>query len=329
MTQIVTVPKLHSFEVLVKSVTPEAEGIKSWEFGRADGGDLPAFTAGSHIDLLLPNGLVRSYSLCNSQDDRHRYVVTINRDPASRGGSKYIHEALKAGDVINISPPRNNFPLVEDTRHTVFIVGGIGVTPIWGMIQRLEKLGRSWELIYSTRLRRMCAFRRELEQLERRSAGRVHFNFDQEPGGSMTNLNALIAKFPVDAHLYCCGPAPMLEAFESAAKEAGYPHPQMHLEYFSAKREALAKGGFTVVLHRSGKAIDIPSGKSILDALLDANVDVPFSCCEGVCGTCETSVLEGVPDHRDSVLSPSDRSSNKTMMICCSGSKTSRLVLDL
>jgi tetrachlorobenzoquinone reductase len=316
-------------DVLIKSVTNEASDINAWEFRRADGGDLPPFTAGAHIDLQLPNGLVRSYSLCNSQDDRHRYVVAINKDPLSRGGSKFIHDTLKAGDKIKISAPRNNFALIEDAKHVVFFAGGIGITPIWSMIQRLEKLGRSWEIYYSARLRQMCAFKEHLEALEKQKPGRVNFNFDQEPGSKMTDLRALMTKVPTDAHLYCCGPSPMLKAFEAAAKEAGRLDDHVHVEYFAAKEAAAVDGGFTVVLQRSNKSFVVPPGKTILDTLLANNFDVAFSCTEGVCGTCATTVLEGVPDHRDAVLTASERASNKMMLICCSGSKSARLVLDL
>lgn len=316
-------------EVLVKSVTNEASGINAWEFRRTDGGDLPPFTAGAHIDLHLPSGLIRSYSLCNSQDDRQRYVVAINNDPRSRGGSKSIHDTLKAGDKIEISPPRNNFPLSEDSAHTVFIAGGIGITPMWSMIQRLEKLGRSWEIHYSARLREACAFRESLEALERRKSGRVSFNFDQEPGGKMTDLGNVLAQVRSDAHVYCCGPNPMLTAFEAATKEAGIAESNVHVEYFTAKEAAAVDGGFTVVLQRSNKSFVVATGKTILETLLENNIDAAYSCSEGVCGTCATAVVEGIPDHRDSVLTASERASNKMMLICCSGSKSSRLVLDL
>ena len=318
-----------NIEVLVKSITHEALGINAWELRRPDGGELPPFTAGSHIGLHLANGMVRSYSLCNSQHERDRYVIAINRDPRSSGGSRFIHEALRAGDTIHISPPRNNFPLVENASHVVFIAGGIGITPLYSMIQRLEQLGCSWELHYSARVSQMCAFKAQLDTLEKKRPGRVHFNFDQEPGGRMTDLGALIAEAPADAHLYCCGPNPMLKAFEGAAQALGRPPAQVHVEYFAAREEAVVGGGFTVVLARSNKRFDIAPGKTILDTLLDNRLDVPFSCRQGVCGACEVRVLEGVPDHRDSLLSPEEQASNETMMICCSGSKSPSLVLDI
>ena len=175
----------------------------------------------------------------------------------------------------------------------------------------------------------MCAFREELEALERLRPGRVHFNFDHEAGGKMTDLKGLVAGFSQDLHLYCCGPNPMLQAFESAAKEAGFPATQVLVEYFTAREEPALAGGFVVELARSGKAIPIQPGKTILDTLLEHEIDAPHSCTQGVCATCETRVLSGVPDHRDLVLTEAERAANQTMMICCSGSKTAKLVLDL
>jgi vanillate O-demethylase ferredoxin subunit len=318
-----------TIEVLVQSITNLAEGINAWEFCRPDGGDLPPFAAGAHIDLTLRHGMSRSYSLCNTPDERFRYVVAVQKDVAGRGGSRFVHENLRAGDKLRISSPRNHFQLVESADHVVLIAGGIGITPIWCMVQRLMSLGRSWELHYSARLRRVCAFRQKLEVIAAAIPGCVHFNFDQEPGGRMTDIAALIAATPAGAHLFCCGPVPMLEAFKAAASKAGIPGERVHLEYFSAAQEAALQGGYTVELRRSRKVFAIPEGKSILDVLLDADVDAPFSCMQGTCGTCEVAVLDGVPDHRDAILTEAERAASETMMICCSGSKSKRLVIDL
>ncbi|AIO33256.1 2Fe-2S iron-sulfur cluster binding domain protein [Burkholderia cenocepacia] len=318
-----------SIEVVVKSVTHEAKGINAWELCHPDGRELPPFTAGAHIGLHLANGMVRSYSLCNSQDERHRYVVAVNHDPHSRGGSRFIHEALRAGDRLRIWTPRNNFALVENAPHVVFIAGGIGITPLYSMIQRLESIGRSWELHYSARVREACAFRESLKALDTSCPGRVQFNFDQEPGGHLTDIAALIAQAPPDAHLYCCGPNPMLQVFEQTVTLLGRPPSQIHVEYFAAHEEAATAGGFTVVLARSNRSFQVEPGHTILDTLLDNHVDVPFSCRQGVCGACETRVIDGSPDHRDSLLSPEEKASNATIMICCSGCKSEKLVLDI
>jgi vanillate O-demethylase ferredoxin subunit len=310
-------------EVRVESATPVAEGIVAYDLRPAAGAELPAFAAGAHIDLYLPNGLVRSYSLVNPQGEHHRYLIAVNRDAASRGGSKWLHEHLRAGVRLAINPPRNNFPLAEDAPHSLLIAGGIGITPLWCMIQRLEALGRPWELVYCARTRQRAAFR---ELLERHGA-RVRFIFDGEPGGSVLDVAEEVARAAAQTHLSCCGPLPMLEAFERAT--APLPPERVHVEYFSAKAPRATAGGFTVELRRSGLRLRIPSGKTILDTLIENGFDAPYSCLEGVCGTCETRVIEGTPDHRDLVLSRNERAANRTMMICCSGSMTDTLVLDL
>jgi vanillate O-demethylase ferredoxin subunit len=313
-------------QVRVKAVCYEAEGILSFDLRplpplRA----LPPFTAGAHIDLQLPNGMIRSYSLLNASSEVHRYVVGVNKDPKSRGGSRFLHENVRAGDVITISHPRNNFELDETAGHSVFIAGGIGITPLWSMIQRLEQSGASWELHYATRTRRNAAFLEQLQALPD-AASRLHLTFDAEPGGVMLDLGNVVATVASDAHFYCCGPLPMLEAFERAT---ALRSPRfVHVEYFAAKEKPDTAGGFTVELAKSGRVVSVPAGKTILDTLLDLGISAPYSCQEGVCGTCEVKVLEGIPDHRDLVLTAAERASNETMFICCSGSKTPRLVID-
>jgi tetrachlorobenzoquinone reductase len=287
-----------------------------------EGGELPPFTAGAHIDLTLPSGLVRSYSLVNSQAERHRYVIAVQKDRASRGGSKWVHESLHAGDMVNVAGPRNNFALDEAAQHSIFLAGGIGITPIVSMIDRLQTLGRQWQLVYCSRKRAATAF---VDRLEGRP--QVRCNFDEEPGGRMLDVAALVKAAPQDAHLYCCGPLPMLDAFEQATRDL--PRERVHVEYFTAKEAPAREGGFTVVLAKTGREVSVGAGKTILDSLKEVGIDVPHSCTEGVCGTCETRVLEGVPDHRDLILTEGERASNKTMMICCSGAKSDRLVLDL
>ena len=309
-----------SLQVRVKSATWEAPGVVSFELRALDSGELPAFTAGAHIDLSLPNGLIRSYSLINAQTERHRYVIAVQKDRASRGGSKWVHDSLRPGDVLTINGPRNNFALDEAAEHSVFIAGGIGITPILSMTARLSSLRRGWELIYCARTRAGAAF---VDRL----AGNVRLHFDEEAGGTMLDIAAVAGAAPANSHLYCCGPLPMLAAFEAAT--AGLPRQRVHVEYFSAKDAPAVSGGFTVILAKSGREIVVPAGKTILETLLEAGIDIPYSCMEGVCGTCETEVLEGIPDHRDLVLSDAERAANKTMMICCSGAKSDRLVLGL
>jgi ferredoxin-NADP reductase len=298
-----------------------AEGIHRYEFSAVDGGALPAFTAGAHIDLHLPNGLVRQYSLCNDPRETQRYVVGIKKDAQSRGGSSYVHDQLKVGMVMALSAPRNHFGLHEEARHTVLVAGGIGVTPIACMVQRLRALGASFEVHYSVRRREEAAF------LEVLSGPGLHLHVDTEQGGRPLPLAGIVARVPHDAHLYCCGPAPMLDAFEAAA--AGRPAGHVHLERFAAATPVAAEGGFTVQLARSGRSVFVAQGCTILDTLRAEGVAVQASCEQGICGSCETRVLAGTPDHRDSLLSDEEKRANQVMMVCCSGSKEATLVLDL
>lgn len=306
----------------IKSAVWEAPNITSYELRPTKNSDLPAFSAGSHIDITLPNGMVRSYSLLNPQSERHRYVIAVQRDRESRGGSKWIHQNFRPGEILSVSEPRNNFKLDETAEKSLFIAGGIGITPILSMIERLETIGRDWQLIFCARTRASAPFLGLLEGNQR-----VRINFDREPGAEMLDIPAVVQASSVNTHLYCCGPTTMLDAFEQAAKDRSKD--TVHVEYFTAKEPPATEGGFTVVLAKTGREVAIPAGKTILDALKDEGLDLPYSCTEGICGTCETKVLEGVPDHRDRILTDAEKAANKTMMICCSGSKSERLLLDL
>jgi ferredoxin-NADP reductase len=309
-------------DVRVSAIRYAARDTHLYEFTRLDGKPLPAYQPGAHIDLHLPNGLIRQYSLIKAEPDSASYVVGIKRDPASRGGSRYIHDELSVGKTLKISAPRNNFALVENADHVVLFAGGIGITPIWCMVQRLEKLGRSWELHYACRSRADMAF---LSALAAMTSSQFHF--DDESGGKFLDVASIVGTAPKNAHLYCCGPTPMLKAFETAT--ANWPREQIHIEYFTPKQDAAKTGGFTVELARSGREFAIPEGKSILQVLLDAGVDVDYSCELGICGACEQRVISGVPDHRDAILTEEEQASNTKVMICCAGCKSERLVLDL
>jgi ferredoxin-NADP reductase len=313
--------------VRINQMRYEAETIVSLELVSADGDDLPAFTAGAHVDLKITDAITRSYSLLNDAGERSRYVIAVNRDPNSRGGSVAIHERFRVGDMVTISSPRNNFPLVETAESSVFVAGGIGITPLLCMIRRLDGLRRPWELYYAARTRRTIAFLRELESLAANGLGRVHFNFDGEPGGTVLDIDAIVASRPNRSHVYCCGPTAMLEAFEKAV---GPLAPEfVHLEYFSTRYEPAIDGNFELVLSKSNKRLAIPAGKTMLEVMLEAKVNVNYACSQGVCGACLTRVLEGVPDHRDGFLTDEEKAANTQIMVCCSGSKTARLVLEL
>lgn len=312
---------------MVRALRLEAQGVLSVEFTAPSGGPLEPFTAGSHIDLHLPGGLVRSYSLVNPDTERRRYVVAVFREPNSQGGSRYVHETLRVGDLIEIEGPRNNFAVADEGARHVLVAGGIGVTPIVSMIERLGRLVRPWTLYYCAQTAAKAAFRERVETLAAASGGRVVFTFDGEPGATMLDIAALVAAQADDVHLYCCGPKGMLEAFRAAC--ADRPSSHVHYEYFAADTHAATERSFTLVLNRSGRRIPVPEGKTILEVLLANGVNVAYSCQQGICGACETRVVSGLPDHRDQILTDDERARNDTMMVCCSGALSDELVLDL
>jgi vanillate O-demethylase ferredoxin subunit len=234
-----------------------------------------------------------------------------------------MHETLRVGTTLRVSVPRNNFKLAEDAKHSVLVAGGIGVTPIRCMVDRLRHLGRSWELHYGVRRRAEAAFLDDFQA----DPSPLHLHVDEETPGVLLDIPGIVDAAPADAHLYCCGPGPMLAAFETAT--VGRPETHVHVEYFSSSVPVAAAGGFSVRMAKSGRVIAVSPGETILEALHAAGVDAPFSCGQGVCGACETKVVDGVPDHRDMILSPQEKASNRSMMICCSGSRTPELVLDI
>lgn len=291
------------------------------------GTPLPAFAAGAHIDVELPNGLVRQYSLLGDPAQARQYELGVLREATGRGGSRSAHDDLHAGMHIRIGAPRNLFALLPARRSLLF-AGGIGITPIWSMVQRLEALQRPWFLAYAARSRTHAAYLEEIEALARRSAvGQLHLHFDDEHGNQPVNLNALLARVGEDAHLYCCGPQAMLAAYEAAT--AGRAADQVHLERFGVAAGDAPAAGFKVVLERSGQSIDVPPDRSILDVVLEAGINAQYGCMQGSCGLCETAVIRGVPEHRDHLLADSVKAGNQSMLICCSRSHTPELVLDL
>lgn len=312
----------------VRAMTWEAEGILGFELVPLQAGSLlPPFEAGAHINLQLQPGLLRSYSLLNEPGDSQRYLIAVNKDSASRGGSRQLHEQVRPGDVLQVSAPANNFRLDESAAHSVLIAGGIGITPILAMARRLTALRSPWQLAYAARSRHHAAFVPTLQALAAEAGAATLFHFDDEHAGRPLDLASFITTLPREAQLYGCGPLPMLGAFEAAT--ADWPRAQLHLEHFSAKDAPATSGGFTVELRRSGKQVLVKPGLSILDSLLAIGIEPPFSCQQGICGTCEVRVLAGTPDHRDLVLSDAEKAVNDRMMICCSGAKTATLVIDL
>lgn len=317
----------HGIPLLLRQIRHEARGIASYELVAPDGAPLPAFTAGAHIDLQLPGGLVRSYSLVNPPADTHRYVIAVNRDRDSRGGSSWLHEVPRVGELFTASAPRNDFPLAEHAASSVFIAGGIGITPFMAMASRLRQLGRPWQLHYAARSRAQAAFAEALQALADGQPGcGVGLHLSEQEAGRL-DVARVVREAPAEAHLYCCGPAGMIDDFLKACAQRPAPH--VHHERFAASQQAATGGGYEVALARSGRSFAVAPGKSILDTLLDHGVDVQYACSEGICGTCKTGLLEGEADHRDDYLTPGERAANQSIMICCSGARSRRLVLDL
>lgn len=300
-----------------------AEGVAVLYLCDPAGADLPEWAPGAHLDLCLPGGLTRQYSLCGDPADRSVWRIAVLREPESRGGSLHVHEQLHEGADVDVRGPRNHFELVAAPRY-VFIAGGIGITPILPMIAAAEAAGAAWELHYGGRSRRSMAF---LESLETLSGNRVTCHPQDEVG--LIDLDRLLGT-PQDGTLvYCCGPEPLLAAVEQRCQD--WPTGALHLERFAPKDvgEPVLTGSFEVELAGAGLTLTVPPEKSILSAVEEAGVAVLSSCQEGTCGTCETTVLAGQVDHRDSLLTPDEQAANDTMFICVSRAACPKLVLDL
>ncbi|MBL4801380.1 MAG: oxidoreductase [Emcibacter sp.] len=314
--------KVSRLKMRLTAIRYGARDVNMYDFSLLDGGELPTGEAGAHISLFLPNGLERQYSLVHAENSPTTYTIGVKLDAESRGGSLYMHEKLSVGTILDIEPPINHFVLETEAEHTVLVAGGIGVTPLYCMMEQLERLNKGWEMHYSCRSREDALF---LSQFE--GDDRVHLYFDDERNGAYLPLGDIVKSAPEGAHFYCCGPVPMLGAFEGSLVD--HPTEKVHVEYFSAKDEAALAGGYKIELALSGVEIEVEPGVSILNTLLKHGIEVPFSCAEGACGACEVDVIEGEPDHRDVYLSEKEKAANESMMVCCSGSKGGRLVLDI
>jgi ferredoxin-NADP reductase len=310
-------------DLVVTSREVRAAGVISLTLADPGGAQLPAWTPGAHIDLLLDD-VVRQYSLCGPPGDQHTWRVAVLLDANGRGGSVKVHQTLKTGDQVAVRGPRNHFPLHAAPRY-IFIAGGIGITPILPMIAVAAEAGSNWQLYYGGRSRASMAFLDELEP----HGERVIIWPEDERG--LLPLDEILGEPADDALVYCCGPEGLLAAAEQRC--AAWPPGALHLERFTPRPQpepvAGGQAAFEVVCQRSGLTVTVPPGKSIIDALDEQGVSVLSSCLEGVCGTCETAVLEGIPDHRDSLLTEDEREANEYMMVCVSRSKSDRLVLDL
>ncbi|MGW3447199.1 PDR/VanB family oxidoreductase [Streptomyces sp. NPDC001076] len=300
-----------------------AEGVVSLVLAHPDGARLPDWTPGSHIDLVLPEGTTRQYSLCGDRWDAYTYRIAVLREPSGRGGSAYVHDRLRPGDRVGVGAPRNHFPLVPSEKY-LFIAGGIGITPLLPMVRQAELLGADWQLLYGGRTRSSMAFRAELTEAY---GERVHVVPQDELG--LLDLAAWLGTPRPGTNVYCCGPGPLLTAVESAC--AAWPPYALRIERFTAaaRTAPVRDTPFEVELRRSGRTVTVTPEVSVLEAVRRAGADVLSSCEQGTCGTCLTPVLEGQPDHRDSVLADHERAANDCMFLCVSRSRGGRLVLDL
>ncbi|MGX7000329.1 PDR/VanB family oxidoreductase [Caballeronia sp. KNU42] len=306
-----------------------AQDIAAFELMAVDNSPLPAFSAGAHIDVHLRNGLVRQYSLCNNPEDRLRYVLGVLLVPNSRGGSNGMH-LLDEGDTLEISEPRNHFPMAPDAKRSILVAGGIGLTPLLSMAESLAKTSSSFVLHYRARNGNRVAFRDRLALHDLAPHVRLHLDSDYTER-AFEAKTLFEEEIKTGTHVYVCGPGGFIEMVLAAAREAGFPEAQVHREYFSAEiREAIVQDApFTIRIASTGEDIEVGVKQRVIDALTARGVVIPVSCEQGFCGTCLTRVIDGIPDHRDTYLTDMERAGNDKFTPCCSRAKSPLLVLDL
>ena len=316
--------------LLVRQIRFEANGINSYELVDPAGEELPPFTAGAHIDIHLPNGAVRQYSLCNAPAERHRYVIAVLRDEKGRGGSKALHDSLRVQDIVTVSQPRNNFKLVPEAKKVILLAGGIGMTPLKSMAHALEAAGVPFELHYCARNAGCVAFREQLDaQWEH---GKLHFHFDHGDPARGLDIAGLLGAPGDGTHLFYCGPAGFMKACAEAASH--WPAGTVHFEHFKAPEPAPneagtsgAPGSFMVKIASTGAMLEVPAERSIADVLEAAGVRIETSCQAGLCATCKIRYLEGEVDHRDYILGADEQ--GQWLTACVSRATSGVLVLDL
>ncbi len=309
----------------VSNIATAAEGIFLFEFVDQTGAKLPRFTAGAHVEVRIDHDIVRSYSLCNDPAETHRYVVAVLREEAGRGGSRAMHDRLKIGDVLEVSAPRNHFPLAgPEAQLHLLLAGGIGITPMMAMIRELEARGARWRMHYCTRSPERTAFRGELMPYV--TAGKVTFHHDGGDPARGLDLAGTLSKFDIGTHVYFCGPSGFMSATKAAV--GLWPAHAVHCEYFSGVEDKpeYENKPFKVKIRSTGKVFEVPADKSIIDVLRENGHIIDTDCEDGYCGTCITRYLSGEPEHRDTVLSEGERKTY--MMICCSRARGA-LELDL
>jgi vanillate monooxygenase ferredoxin subunit len=315
--------------VVVLRKAKEADGICSFELASAHGDVLPPFSAGSHIDVEVSAGRIRQYSLCNDPNDQHRYVIAVLRDPNSRGGSVSMIDRVHDGATLRISAPRNHFPLVPGAKLVVLLAGGIGITPILSMAERLSRSEIPFRLVYANRSRSRTAF---IDRIANSRYGQsVLFHFDEECGGRVIDLRKAIGEPVQGSHLYVCGPTGLIKAALEAAAGNGWHSTSLHREYFQPLAESAAEvtEAFRIRISSTGNDYLVPPHRSVVEVLAEHGVNIPVSCEQGVCGTCVTRLLDGIPDHRDMFMTDDEHARNDQFTPCCSRARTPLLVLDL
>lgn len=313
------------YDVVVKNRHVEGGNIAVMEFESATSATLPKVEAGAHIDVHLPNGMVRQYSLCQNPNDEGKFRLGILRDPESRGGSVSAFDEIKDGMQIQVSEPKNLFPLLK-AKHSVLIGGGIGITPLITMAYQLASEGTSFELHYCGASPENCAFVDEIKNGE--LAQYTTFHFKSEGASHRAFFESAIKNIDSESHIYTCGPVGFMDWVINLATTHDFPEQQIHKEYFQIETDT-SGDSFEVVAERSGKIIMVEAGETILQALAKEGIEIEMSCEQGVCGTCMCDVIEGEPDHRDVYFTDEEKASNEQILVCCSRSKTPRLVLDI
>ncbi|WP_417587369.1 PDR/VanB family oxidoreductase [Pararhodobacter oceanensis] len=315
-------------DAVITDIIRENDEILRIELANANGAELPQFECGAHIDLHLPNGLIRQYSLWAAPGDNSRYHIAVKREVNSRGGSEAVHAMLSIGDSLKISVPRNNFALDPNGSHAILLAAGIGITPLMSMALHLQANGKLFELHYFSRAPEVTAFA-DLIANSALAENTTHY-YGQTAEAVQSTLQQILQPRPTGTHVYLCGPSPFIDAVKSITA-AHWPENTVHFEHFSAEKPVLTAGGdgFELYLAQSDKTFTVPSDQSIADVLTTNGIEVELSCEQGICGTCLTRVVDGIPDHEDMYLSDAEHALNDQMTICVSRCKSPRLVLDL
>lgn len=320
----IAIPRGNTLTVVVKRKWTSAQGVIGFELSPRTG-HLPTFQPGAHIDVHMPNGLIRQYSITNGPGDLLSYVIGVKAETLSRGGSKALVETVREGDILAISEPRNNFPLRRDATRTVLVAAGIGITPLLSMARFLDKSGLPYELHYFARSDEQIAFRSELSALHGRIM--LHTGLSRDSIGQ--TIATALGSWSRAQHVYVCGPSTLLESVRATAAAQNWPEEAIHFEYFRNDKVIDDSSSFEIELARSAMTLQVPAGQTILEVMREAGLSVPSSCEQGACGTCLTGVIEGECDHQDVYLNDSEKGANTAILTCVSRAKSARLVLDI